>query len=168
MLFIIALFCTEGSLVTVLDRPRIKFRVAFFSAILCKKTDKSAKIWTQISILKKGLNAPKNLYFSLKSSHLPPREIYYAEKTELIEALHRVNEADVRFYETCEKLLKFARNAHQMFLNGSVEDKRFITQTVLSNSSYYDGNFDVELHPALDTLFRLSQASEQQNSTIER
>ena len=45
--------------------------------------------------------------------------------------------------------------------------KRFITQTVLSNSSYYDGNFDVELHPAFDTLFRLSQASEQQNSTIE-
>ena len=52
-------------------------------------------------------------------------------------------------------------------LNGSVEDKRFITQTVLSNSSYYDRNFEVELHPAFDTLFRLSQASEQQNSTIE-
>ena len=54
-----------------------------------------------------------------------------------------------------------------MFLNGSVEDKRFITQTVLSNSSYYDGNFDVELHPAFDTLFRLSQANKHQNSTIE-
>ena len=92
---------------------------------------------------------------------------YHAKKTGLIEALHRVNEADVRFYEVCEKLLNFAENAHQMFLNGSVEDKRFITQTVLSNSSYYDGNFDVELHPAFDTLFRLSLASEQQNSTIE-
>ncbi len=92
---------------------------------------------------------------------------YHAEKTELIEALHRVNEADIRFYETCEKLLKFARNAHQMFLNGSVEDKRFITQTVLSNATYYDGNFDVELHPAFDTLFRLAKESNHQNSTIE-
>lgn len=54
-----------------------------------------------------------------------------------------------------------------MFLNGSVEDKRFITHTVLSNSSYYDGNFDVELHPAFDTLFRLFQANEHQNSIIE-
>ena len=92
---------------------------------------------------------------------------YHAEKTELIEALHRVNEADIRFYETCEKLLKFARNAHQMFLNGSVEDKRFITQTILSNATYYDGNFDVELHPAFDTLFRLAKESNHQNSTIE-
>ena len=54
-----------------------------------------------------------------------------------------------------------------MFLNCSVEDKRFIAQTVLSNSSYYDGNFDVELHPAFDTLFRLAKESEHQNSTIE-
>ena len=92
---------------------------------------------------------------------------YHAEKTELIEALHRVNEADVRFYETCEKLLKFARNAHQMFLNGSVEDKRFITQTVLSNATYYDGKLDVELHPVFDTLFRLSKEHELKKSTIE-
>ena len=54
-----------------------------------------------------------------------------------------------------------------MFLNGSVEDKRFITQTVLSNATYYDGNFDVELHPAFDTLFRLAKESNHQNSTIE-
>ncbi len=54
-----------------------------------------------------------------------------------------------------------------MFINGTVEDKRFIAQTVLSNSSYYDENFDVELHSAFDTLFRLAKESEHQNSTIE-
>lgn len=32
-----------------------------------------------------------------------------------------------------------------MFLNGTVEDKRFISQTVISNSTYYDGKLDVEL-----------------------
>lgn len=36
-----------------------------------------------------------------------------------------------------------------MFLDGTVEDKRFILQTVISNSSYYDGKLDVELHPVL-------------------
>lgn len=44
-----------------------------------------------------------------------------------------------------------------MFLNGTVEDKRFISQTVISNSSYHDGKLDVELHPVFDTLFRLSR-----------
>ena len=44
-----------------------------------------------------------------------------------------------------------------MFLNGTVEDKRFISQTVISNSSYYDRKLDVELHPVFDTLFRLSR-----------
>ena len=54
-----------------------------------------------------------------------------------------------------------------MFLHGTIEDKRFITQTVLSNATYYDGKLDVELHPVFDTLFRLSKEYEHQKSTIE-
>ena len=54
-----------------------------------------------------------------------------------------------------------------MFLNGTVEDKRFILQTVISNSSYYDGKLDVELYPVFDTLFRLSRIHEQNKLTIE-
>ena len=53
-----------------------------------------------------------------------------------------------------------------MFLNGTVEDKQFITQTVLSNATYYDEKPDVELHPAFDTLFRLSKEYEHQKSTV--
>ena len=87
---------------------------------------------------------------------------YHAEKAELIEALQRINEADVKFYDTCEKLLKFAQNAHQMFLNGSTEDKRFIAQTIISNATYSDGKFDVELHPAFEALLKLSKESEHQ------
>ena len=82
---------------------------------------------------------------------------YHTEKAELIEQLNRINEADVKFYDTCEKLLAFAKDSYNMFKNGTVEDKRFITKTVLSNATYYDGKLDVELHPAFDTLFRLSK-----------
>ena len=32
-----------------------------------------------------------------------------------------------------------------MFLNGTVEDKRFILQTVISNSSCYDCNVTLEM-----------------------
>lgn len=92
---------------------------------------------------------------------------YHAEKTELINKLHRLNEADINFYNTCEKLLKFAKDAPNMFLNGTVEDKRFITQIVLSNATYYDKKLDVELHPAFDTLFRLSKEHELNKTTPE-
>ena len=92
---------------------------------------------------------------------------YHTEKAELIDKLHRINEADTKFYETCEQILKFAKNAHNMFLNGSVEDKRFITQIVLSNARYYDEKLDVELHPVFDTLFRLSREYELNKTTIE-
>lgn len=54
-----------------------------------------------------------------------------------------------------------------MFLHGTIEDKRFITHTVLSNATYYDGKPDVELHPVFDTLFRLSKEHELKKSTIE-
>ena len=90
-----------------------------------------------------------------------------ASKKTLIEQLNRINEADVKFYDTCEKLLAFAKDSYNMLMNGTVEDKRFITQTVLSNATYYDGKLDVELHPAFDTLFRLSKEHELKKSTIE-
>ena len=41
-----------------------------------------------------------------------------------------------------------------------------IVQTILSNSSYYNGNFDVELHRVFDTLFRLSQSNYKYKLTI--
>ena len=54
-----------------------------------------------------------------------------------------------------------------MFLKGTIEDKRFITQTVLSNATYYDKKLDIELHPAFDTLFRLSEEHKLSKTTIE-
>lgn len=92
---------------------------------------------------------------------------YHADKAELIEKLHRINDADVKFYDTCEKLLKFVKDAPHMFLSGTVEDKRFIAQIVLSNAMYYDKKLDIELHPAFDTLFRLSKEHENNKTTIE-
>ena len=55
-----------------------------------------------------------------------------------------------------------------MFLHGTIEDKRFITQTVLSNATYYDGKLYVELHPVFDTLFRLSKEHELKNQLSNR
>ena len=54
-----------------------------------------------------------------------------------------------------------------MFLNGNVEDKRFITKLLLSNSSYYNGKLDIVLHPIFDTLLRLSQEHKQAKQHIE-
>lgn len=54
-----------------------------------------------------------------------------------------------------------------MFLNGNVEDKRFITKLLLSNSTYYNEKLDIVLHPIFDTLLRLSQEHKQAKQYIE-
>ncbi len=94
-------------------------------------------------------------------------EDFHSEKNELICKLDRINSADTEFYNTCEKILCFVNNAENMFLNGNVEDKRFITKLLLSNSSYYNGKLDIVLHPIFDTLLRLSQEHKQAKQHIE-
>ena len=94
-------------------------------------------------------------------------EEFHSEKNELICKLDRINSADTEFYNTCEKILCFVNNAENMFLNGNVEDKRFITKLLLSNSSYYNGKLDIVLHPIFDTLLRLSQEHKQAKQHIE-
>lgn len=92
---------------------------------------------------------------------------WHAEKTGLINQLQRMNKADEEFYNMCEMLLKFCKNAHEMFLNGTAEEKRFITSTVISNITYHDKNLDVELFPVFYTLSDLIKEEDKKFSTLE-
>lgn len=92
---------------------------------------------------------------------------WHAEKTELINQLQRMNKADEEFYNMCEMLLKFCKNAHEMYLKGTAEDKLFITSTVISNITYYDGNLDIELFPVFYTLSDLIKEEDKKFSTLE-
>lgn len=92
---------------------------------------------------------------------------WHAEKSELINQLQRMNKADEEFYNMCEMLLKFCKNAHNMFLSGTAEDKRFITSTVISNITYYDKKLDIELFPVFYTLSDLIKEEDKKFSTLE-
>ena len=92
---------------------------------------------------------------------------WHAEKTELINQLQRMNKADEEFYNMCEMLLKFCKNAHEMYLNGTVEEKRFITSTIISNMTYYDKKLDIELFPVFYTLSDLIKEEDKKFSTLE-
>lgn len=92
---------------------------------------------------------------------------WHAEKTELINQLQRMNKADEEFYDMCEMLLKFCKNAHEMFLNGTAEEKRFITSTVISNITYYDKKLDIELFPVFYTLSDLIKEEDKKFNTLE-
>ena len=81
--------------------------------------------------------------------------------------LDEVEGLELHFVKEGAIISEKSQDAHNMFLHGTIEDKRFITQTVLSNATYYNGKLDVELHPVFDTLFRLSKEYEHQKSTIE-
>lgn len=92
---------------------------------------------------------------------------WHAEISELQNQLQRMNKADEEFYDTCEMLLKFCKNAHAMYLNGTAEDKRFITSTVISNITYYDKKLDIELYPVFYTLSDLIREEDKKFDTIE-
>lgn len=92
---------------------------------------------------------------------------WHDEKTELINQLQRINRADEEFYNMCEMLLKFCKNAHDMYLNGTAEEKRFITSTVISNITYYDKKLDIELFPVFYILSDLIKEEDKKFSTLE-
>ena len=46
--------------------------------------------------------------------------------------------------------MNFVKDAHKMFLSGSVEDKQFITQLVVSKCTYYNKKLDIELFPGVN------------------
>ena len=93
---------------------------------------------------------------------------WHSEKADLIEQLKRMNTADEKFYITCEQFLSFVKDSYKMFLNGSVEDKRFITQLVVSKCTYHAKKLDIELYPVFYSLLELPVLTGDKISTIEQ
>ncbi len=67
------------------------------------------------------------------------------EKETLSLKLVAAQRADAHYLENAHFILELAKNAAQWFKQGSVEKKRRVLDTLLSNCSYSDGNIDVEL-----------------------
>ena len=55
-----------------------------------------------------------------------------------------------------------------MFLSGSVEDKQFITQLVVSKCTYYNKKLDIELFPVFYSLMGLPVLTGNETATIEQ
>ena len=92
---------------------------------------------------------------------------WHEEISDLENQRTRIKKADEEFYNMCEMLLKFCKNAHDMYLNGTVEEKRFITSTVISNITYHDKNLDIELFPVFYTLSDLIKEEDKKLNTLE-
>lgn len=130
----------------------------------------TSEIMTQISKLQKRIEQA----YQDKCDGLVDEEFWqknnkkwHAEKTELLNQLQRMNKADEEFYNMCEMLLKFCKNAHEMYLKGTVQEKRFITSTIISNMKYYNQKLDIELFPVFYTLSDLIKDYNIQNSLLE-
>lgn len=64
--------------------------------------------------------------------------------------------------------MNFVKDAHKMFLSGSVEDKQFITQLVVSKCTYYNKKLDIELFPVFYSLMGLPVLTGNETATIEQ
>lgn len=63
---------------------------------------------------------------------------WHAQKNELYERLKRINNSDMKFYESSELILKFCEEAHSLFLGANDEDRRTIVNIVFANLKYKD------------------------------
>ena len=95
----------------------------------------------QIQVLSKRI---EHAYIDKADGNIPEdfwRENYHkwhAQKDELYEKLKRVNNAGLKYYESCELILKFCEDAPSLFMSANDEDKRTIINIVFANLKYKD------------------------------
>lgn len=74
------------------------------------------------------------------------------EKDKLIIQLEEINKLDKQFYEQADILLGFTDNAHELYLKGSLAQRRKIIEIISETISYKDKNFDIKLRPVFQTI----------------
>lgn len=81
---------------------------------------------------------------------------WHAQKTNLVNKLQQLNEADKTFYEGSNLLLNFCEQAPEYFLGSNATRRKQILNLIGSNFIYKDGNLDVELTSVFDIVLKLA------------
>lgn len=77
---------------------------------------------------------------------------WHTEKNKLYIKLQEINKFDKTFYEQSNVLLKFIDDAYDLYLQGSLEQRKRIINIISQNLSYKDKEFSIELKPVFQTI----------------
>lgn len=75
-----------------------------------------------------------------------------AERDKLYIRLKEIDKINEQFKEKSNTILDFCEDAHNLFLNGSIDQKRRIVKIVCSNLIYKDKELSIELNSVFKTL----------------
>lgn len=110
----------------------------------------------------------------LKSTHEGENELWnstYAqlqeEKSQLMDKLACINKADDEFYKQSDLILKFCKNASQIFLKATPSQKRTICEIIGSNFKANAQNIDITLYPVFYDIIEMNRANFSQNTGFE-
>ncbi|CDE89530.1 resolvase [Clostridium sp. CAG:729] len=77
---------------------------------------------------------------------------WQSEKDKLFIQLEEINKLDKQFYKQADTLLKFLDDAYDLFLSGTVEQKKKILEIISEEITYKDKTFNVKLKPIFQTI----------------
>lgn len=77
---------------------------------------------------------------------------WQAEKDRLYIQLEEINKLDKQFYEQADVLLRFTDDAHDLYLQGNLEQRRKIVEIISQAITYKDKHFNIKLKPIFQTI----------------
>ena len=77
---------------------------------------------------------------------------WQAEKDRLLAQLQEISNLDKQFYDKTSTLLGFLDNAYDLFLKGTMAQRRKIMEIISEKIVYKDKNFDIKLRPVFQDL----------------
>ena len=77
---------------------------------------------------------------------------WQTEKDRLLAQLQEISNLDKQFYDKTGTLLGFLDNAYDLFLKGTMSQRRKIMEIISEKIVYKDKNFDIKLRPVFQEL----------------
>ena len=77
---------------------------------------------------------------------------WHTEKDKLYIKLQEISKFDKKFYEQSNILLKFIDDAYDLYLQGSLEQRKRIINIISQSLSYKDKEFSIVLKPVFKTI----------------
>ena len=89
---------------------------------------------------------------------------WHTEKDMLFIKLQEIIKLDKQFYEQSDILLRFTEDAYQLYLQGTLEQRRKIIEIISLNLSYKNKEFSINLKPIFQTIVENTYKIHQENA----
>ena len=128
-----------------------------------------ANIQKQITVLSNRIESAFNEKLDHNITHEEWEKYnskYQAEKAKLMLQLQEIEKVDTEFYEHASTLLSFTEDAYNLFLTGSLEQKKKVLEIISEEIVHQDKNIYIKLRPVFRTIAQNQYKLAQEGANI--